>query len=434
VTFAYAIYLFVLTLLRFYNFQSEAIDVSYYRVALDQFSRFQMARIWDDPTRFVWGDHFEPILLFLGPVYWLIKSPYVLVVSQVLLVLAGVIPLYFVAKEKLKFFYLSLALVWAYLLFGGLQFGYMYGFHPILFAPFFLFWTYYFFVKENWKMYFIFLFLALFVKEEIAFTMIFFGVYTLLFKKNLKVGFATIIISILWAFLCFQIIFPYFNPQTGFGHWGQYAGANLKTLITPSYKIETFLVSYGAFSFLPLLFPPAFLITIPAILEKLLSNNLAGLNGFHYSAVIAAVVLIAGIESLSVILRIKKIGVAARPIFWTITIFTTALFFRFMYGYKPFYPPSQHADLINKTISAIPKDASISAQYQIASRISRSYGQILPAPRFPENADYVIIDTKMPLVLTTKDMMEKYMVEGLIDSKKYKLIIQQDEIMVWRRL
>lgn len=434
ITIVYGIYLFILALLRFYNFQSEAIDVSYYRVALDQFSHFQLAHIWDDPKRFVWGDHFEPILLFLIPIYWFVKSPYVLIVSQVLIVLAAAIPLFLVGKIKIKNFYLALALVWSYLLFGGLQFGYMYGFHPILFAPFFLFWTYYFFVKKNWRMYFIFLFLSLFVKEEISLTMIFSGIYLLLFKKKIKIGLATIAISTIWAFLCFKIIFPYLNPGIGFGHWGQYTSANLKTLITPAYKIETFLVSYGAFAFLPLLFPPAFIITIPAILEKLLSNNIAGLNGFHYSAVITVVVLIASIESLTVLSKQKKIGVAARPVFWTVIIIFTAFFFHLMYGYKPFYQPSPHVKLIYKTIFMIPKDASISAQYQIASRISRPYGRILPAPRFPENADYVVLDTKMPLVLTTAEMMEKYVVEELVGSKKYKLIAQQDGIIVWRRL
>ncbi len=447
-TIGYVLYLFILTLLRFYNFQSEAIDVSYYRVALDQFSHFQLAHIWDDPKRFVWGDHFEPILLFLVPVYWLIKSSYVLIVSQALLVLMATIPLYLAAKVKLKNFYLSLSLVWAYLLFGGLQFGYMYGFHPIIFAPFFLFWMYYFFVKKNWRMYFIFLFLSLFIKEEVSLTMIFFGIYIILTSLSFrrapsvvegrkpesylfKVGLVTVIISIFWAFLCFKIIFPYFNSGVGFGHWGQYAGANLKTLIIPAYKIETFLVSYGAFAFLPLLFPPAFIITIPAILEKLLSNNIAGLNGFHYSAVIAAVVLFAGIESLSVILRVKKVGIAGRPIFWTIIILFIALFFHFMYGYNPFYQPSLHADLIYKTISTIPKNASVSAQYQIAARVSRPYGQILPAPCFPENADYVIFDLKMPLVLATMDMMNRY-VDELAKNKKYEIIAREDGVIVWK--
>ncbi len=441
-TVAYAAYLFALTIICFYNFQSEAIDVSYYTQAVQQFSQFKMARIWDDPKRFVWGDHFDPILLVFVPIYWLIKSPYALVVSQVLLVLSGVIPLYLAAKRKLKNFYLALSLVWSYLLFGGLQFGYMYGFHPIVFAPFFLFWLYYFFTKNMRRAYYIFLFLSLCVKEEIAFTMIFFGIYIFLFKKKVKIGLITIITSVLWVFLCFKIIFPHFSIS-GFLHFGQYGGSLTRFLTNPmeiidrlsapDYKLETFLVSYGAFAFLPLLYPPAFVITVPAILEKLLSSNIAALNGFHYSAVITAVILIASIESLVVLLKYKKIRLVAKPIFLTIAILAAAIYFHFSYGYKPFYQPSLHADLIYKTVAAIPENASISAQYQIAARISRPTGKILPSPRFPEKSDYVIIDLKMPVVLTKVETMNSY-IQTLIKSREYKLIFQKDGLLVFKKI
>lgn len=441
---AYCLYLFVLTLTRFYNFQSEAIDVSYYRVTVDELSRFQIPRIWDDKQVFVWGDHFEPILFFLVPLYWIFKSPHVLIVFQVALVLLAAIPLFLVAKEKLKNFYLSISLVVAYLLFGGLEFGYMYGLHPILFAPFFLFWLHYFYVKKNWKLYFVFLFLSLFVKEEISLTLIFFGIYILLFKKNIRVGLPTIIISFLWAFLCFKIIFPTFNLGVGFRHLGQYGGSVINfvknpglffsTLASPDYKLNTFIVSYGAFAFLPLVYPPAFLITIPAILEKLLSNNIAGMNGFHYSAVIISVVAIASVESLGIYLKIKnpKFKIFANPIFWTIIIFIFALYFHFADGYKPFYEESLHVDLIYKTLSEIPASSSISAQYQIAARITRPYGEIFPAPYYPVTADYIVVDLKMPLVLTTSDAMNKFL-NSVNQNKNYVLIVKNDGILVWRK-
>jgi uncharacterized membrane protein len=451
----YGTYLFFLCLQRFYNFQSEAIDVSYYRVAIDQLSKFQTPRIWDEPNRFVWGDHFEPIIFLFIPLYLIFKSPLVLIVGQAVFVLFASIPLFLSAKHLLKNFYLSLSLVVAYLLFGGLEMGYMYGFHPIMLSPFFLLWLYYFFLKKNWRWYFIFLFLSLFVKEEISFTLIFFGIYIIfstlsssrtrgsyLLRQKVAIGISTILISLLWSFFCFKIIFPAFSP-TGFLHFGQYGGSLINfvknpalfinTLASPDYKFETFLVSYGSFAFLPLAFPPSFIITIPAILEKLLSSGIAGMNGFHYSAVITAVVLIASVESLRVILNQKKIRLINRPIFWTVVILLCSFWSHLIYGYHPFYPESVRSKLIYGTISKIPKSKSISANYQIAARINRPIGKILPLPQAHETADYVIFDSKMPLVITYQKAIQKY-INAINSNKNYKVERSEDGIFVWKHL
>jgi uncharacterized membrane protein len=479
-----SVYLFFLCLSRFYNFRSEAIDVSYYRVAVDQLRKFQIPRIWDEPNRFVWGDHFEPIIFLFVPFNLLFKSPYVLIVGQAFFVLLAAIPLFLSAKHLLKNFYLAIALIIAYLFFGGLEMGYMYGFHPILLSPFFLFWLYYFFLKKNWRGYFIFIFLSLFVKEEISFTLIFFGIYQLfstlvdlpchcedpspklvrgtrqsiLFKittrllrrftprkdkvarRKIKISMVTILISLLWSLLCFKIIFPHFSP-TGFLHFGQYGGSLINfvtnpsllisTLASPDYKFETFLVSYGSFAFLPLVYPPTFIITIPAILEKLLSSGIAGMNGFHYSAVITAVILIASIESLNVILKQKQIGIINRSGFWIEMILLAAVWSHLFYGYQPFYPPSSHTKLIYEIISKIPENKSISASYQIAARISRPLGKILPLPRFPETSDYIVIDSKMPLVITGQEAMKKY-AKAISGNKNYKVERSEDGIIVWK--
>lgn len=449
----YSLYLIFVTVVRYYNFSSEVIDLSYYHIAVWQLSEFHIPRIWDVPSRFIWDDHFEPILLFFVPVYWIVKNAVVLFFLQSAIVISGVIPICLIAKEKFKDKYIGISLSFAYLFFGGLQMGYGYGFHPIVLFPPFFFWTYYFLEKKNIRFYFLFLFLTFLIKEEIAFTVLSFGLYILLFKKQRKVALLTIAMGIAWYVLCFNIIFPYFSGGKGFGHLGQYGelGANgilglvkniffkpqlfFTTLITPSDKIDTFFHSFGSFGFLPFLTPQTFVFILPSLLEKMLSSNIARLNGFHYSAVITGVIVIASIESLA---RIAK-GTSA--CYWSVFIFFVAFMANMFYGYGYFsfstvnmqisFP--DHVKSVYKIISFLPSDASVSAQYQIAPHIVRPYGKILPAPRLNEDSDFVLLDLHIPLVLTTVENFRSYF-DGLVGNKKYKLIYKNDSVFLFKKL
>lgn len=458
----YGLFLFFTTIVRYYNFSSEVIDVSYYHSVVWQLADFKIPRIWDIPSRFVWGDHFEPTLFFIVPLYWFGKDAVILMIIQAGLVISGAIPIYLTVVNKLKSQLLALSLSAAYLLFGGLQMGYAYGFHPILFFPTLFFWTYYFLERDNIKAYFFFLFLSLFVKEEVSLIAFFLGLYLFLVKRKYAIGMGTLLLSLLWYLLCFNFIFPHFTGGQGFGHWGQYGelgkggvlglmrnaifqpGLFFRTLVTPRDKVETFFHIFGAFSFLPFLYPPSLLFTIPSLLEKLLSSNIARLNGFHYSAAICGVIVVSSIESLSFILKKPppQFKIISNPNFLGLAVLYISIFSNILYGYKPLSPLSigrekhlqtEHKNLLYKVINSIPQEASVSAQYQIAPHINRSFGKIHSAPTENEDADYVILDTKLPLVLTSADYYIKYL-KNLLSDKSYKLIVNEDEILVFKKI
>jgi uncharacterized membrane protein len=139
--------------------------------------------------------------------------------AQAAAAISGAVPIYLTAKHFLKTRSLGLALSFAYLSFSGLQ----YGFHEILFFPPLFLWAYYFYLHKKVKLYLLFIILSLFVKEEVSFIVIFWSVYLLIIKKDKLLGGITGALGIAWYFLCFNIIFPYFNKGlNGFGYWGQY--------------------------------------------------------------------------------------------------------------------------------------------------------------------------------------------------------------------
>lgn len=458
----YALYLFLVTYSNYNRYISQSIDVSYYHYTLWQLSEFKIPYIWEGTTIPVWSQHFEPILFFIVPIYWLIQKAGILMILQAAFVISGAIPIYMTIRDDLKSRLNALAVSFAYLAFGGLQFGFAYGFHPIMFFPTLFLWTYYFYTHKKIKLYFLFVLLSLFVKEEVSFIMLFWGLYLLIIKKEKLVGPGTMLLGLVWYILCFNIIFPHFNPGGGFGYWGQYdqsAGkgalgiiqfllfkpaAFLNTLITPSYKIDTIMHTFGSFSFLSFIFPPTFIFIAPALLEKLLSSDIAGASGTHYSAVITGVTVVATIESLVFLFKRKFSSrlVASPKIFTGVLIFYVALFANTIYGYSdlaisPFvnkYAPSdENVALLSEVISKIPKEASVSAQYQIVPHIQKPIEKIRVGPNTPESSDFVVVDTQIPPVLTDSKTINKNL-EVLEKNKNYQLVVNRLGVVVFRKV
>ncbi|KKT73420.1 MAG: hypothetical protein UW69_C0065G0006 [Microgenomates group bacterium GW2011_GWA2_44_7] len=458
----WGVYLLLATVARYNNFISESVDVAYYHSTVWQLSEFRVPRIWDTPDRFVWGDHFEPILLFFIPFYWIIKDATILIFLQAFLTISGMIPVFLLVKRKFKSETLALTVSLAYSVFGGLQMGYAYGFHPIVLFPAIFLWAYYFVETSQNRWYFLFLALSLMVKEEISFVIAAFGIY-LLFKRKKLVGLTTLLAGISWYWFTFNLIFPFFNPG-GFGHWGQYGDLAsdglvslvqnfinnplllIQTLVTPAYKVETFFITFGSFAFLPLFYPPTWIMVAPPLFEKLLSSNIAALNGFHYSAVIWVIVTVSSIEALDYwlkkILSLKRIKSQSML---TIFILSFAILMNVYKGYRPysltnlnlnFLARASHVDIVYKIISSLPVNASISASYQIAPHINRPLGLIHPLPNMPdqplENSDYVLIDFNLPLVLNTQEQLVTYL-RRIEESGQYELITNQEKVVLLGR-
>ncbi len=406
----YALFLILISTARFIAFKSEAIDVNFFKTELWQLASFSV-------PKFAWAQHFSPFLIFLVPLFWLSKSGAWLMFVQSAAAVSGAIPLYLAAKIRLKSDFLGLALAIAYLTFGGLQFGYAYGWHEILFLPPLLFWMYYFWVCGRLKLYWLYL-------------------------KRFRLAAGTILAGTLWYLLCFQVVFPHFNPGTGFGYWDQYPypvavlkqpEEILKRLITPKYKLNTILHSFGQFAFLPFLSPATLIIVIPSLLEKLLSDNIAAYNGFHYSAAIAAVVTLSVIETLT--------KFTSQRVFFGTLIIYMAVLANILYGYHPVSPlllnkesglTSRQLKVLNQAIDLIPLTASVSAQYYIRSHLNQPYWQTSDGPRADETADYVIVNSNLPLVMSEQEYLRPNLIK-LIDEGRYEFLIYDSGTMLFKR-
>lgn len=465
---AYAVLLFILTMVRFYSFISQDVDINLFHQEIWQLAEFKIPYYWHLDQRVfpIWSQHFSPILLLLVPIYWVIPNAVMLLVTQALAALSGAIPIYLLGKRFLKSRGLGIVLSFAYLSFGGLQYGFDYGFHEILFFPVLFLWTYYFYITKRTKLYLLFLILSLFVKEEVAFIVIFWAFYLFAVRRDWKIGTITAALGIVWYLVCFDFIFPYFNHGLGFGYWGQYAtkGSSgilgiieaiavnplqfLQTLVTPSVKIDMMLQTFGQFSFLFLLFPPSIVIIFPSLMEKLLSSGVAMANGAHYSAAIAAVVVVATVEALPRIFHYKYISklVHHKTIFFSVLLFYMAYSSAIFYGYIGFSPmllfekniyeqglTPANSLLLSQILVNLPKNATIGSQPQVEAHIPLYYKDISAWPYgLSGNEDFVIIDTQIFPVGASPEDYNKELTK-LSDNKKYQLVLSQDGIIVYRK-
>ncbi len=464
----YAVFLLLMTWSRYAGFISESIDIVYFHQTIWQLSEFKIPYLWNLNQQLfpIWSQHFSPILIFLVPFYWIDRSEGLLFMLQAIAVISGAFPIYAVSKQLLKSRSIGIAMSWAYLSFGGLQYGIGYGFHEILFFPVLFLWSYYFYLCKKPKLYLLFILLSLFVKEEVAFITLFWGIYLFIIKRDRLIGTITATLGIAWYFLCFNIIFPYFNHGGNFGYWGQYdtrGGTGflgivtsallkpfsfLKTLVTPEIKVQMMLMTFGQFAFLLFLFPPTLIIIFPSLMEKLLSSSIAMANGAHYSAAIAAVTVVATFEALPQIYRYKLVTryIQNKTIFFTMLIFSCALFSTVFFGYNGYsLIPSARASiyergladdnyqLLMQIVNNLPANATVSAQYQIAPHLNRYYKNVTTWPGMTGTEDFVIIDTQLLPVLGGTMQSYSNALEKLNKNKNYQLAVANTGIFVYRR-
>jgi uncharacterized membrane protein len=470
----YALVLFILTITRFYSYVSQAVDIFFFHQVVWQFAEFKLPYIWQlsQPLYPQWSQHFSPILMFLAPIYWVYPNAVMLMITQALAAITGAIPIYLIARNYLKSRFIGIALSFAYLVFSGLQYGFDYGFHEIMFFPVLFLWSYYFYLKKNTKLYIFFIILSLFVKEEVAFIVFFWGLYLLIFRRDKIWGSVTTALGIFWYIVCFDFVFPTFNQGQGFGYWGQYqmkggtglfgiamaAFSNpiqfLQSLVTPDDKIKMMLETFGQFAFLFLLFPPSLIIIFPSLMEKLLSTGIAMSSGAHYSAAITAAVVVATLEALPHIYKYKFVNkfVHYKNAFFAVLIFYIAYSSSVFYGYIGFTPINlfqqnpfengltpDNSIILNQILSnlnTLPKNTTVSTQAQILPHIPFYYKRLSSWPGMTGTEDLVIVDTQIYPVGANIIQDEAEYSNDLLrlsKNKNYQPIVAQSGIYVFRK-
>jgi len=421
------------SILRYRTFNTYAWDLGLFNQAFLTTLKhgklfFSTVELFMSQTGSIFAIHLSPVLFLLLPFYALYPHPETLLVAQTVILAIAAIPLYLIAKTKLKSKWAAFFLVLAYFLYPPLHGVNWFDFHPQAFIPLFMFITLYYVDKGKLLPSLIFTTLTLSVEETgTSLLMIILGIYLLLhYRKEIKVKTRSesnektiyldisvgtipsiliilIIFSLIW-FLTAQWVKSTFFPINPEFYSNYKASKNWAVLgVDDPIKIPFYVFShpnkvvqalrydvfwkfiyivllFGSLAFLPL--RSGFVLVISVFLIPfLLSNYLPYyMVGHQYAAYVIPLVFMATIDALST----SRNDPDRKAILCLLT--TSVIFFsiasplgpisaynNISLDYKPLKitrEEMKHISLLNEVIESIPPDASVLTQNNIFCHFS----------------------------------------------------------------
>ena len=272
------------------------------------------------------GDHFQPIVMVIAPLFRVFPSPATLVAVQALLAALSVFAVGQAALEKFGVGP-SRAIAVAYGFSWGLQQMANFDFHEIAFAVPLLAFSLSALVRGHIKAAVWWALPLVFVKEDQGFTVAAIGLYLAIAgvraarqpeafgpdpggRRRIKAGQVLLVWGFAWSFLAIGVIIPHFNPAHQYDYWsdgGILAPGGHPTvtgLIGQFFhawpdKLQTIVILLLPTAFIALR-SPLVLIAGPSLLLRFLSTNSSFWGTFwHYNVTVMPIIFIAAIDAMA---------------------------------------------------------------------------------------------------------------------------------------
>lgn len=160
--------------------------------------------------------HFTPILFLFIPLYLAFPGPLILLYIEVVAIGLSALFLFLVARRVIKTRFLSATVVVVYLFYRQLLLGLMHDFHTELLFPALILGAFYFLaIRKKPALYFLFLVLALLVREDIGIYLFFFGIFAVFQLREKRLGWTTSGVSLGYVLLTLGMIIPHFRHEAG---------------------------------------------------------------------------------------------------------------------------------------------------------------------------------------------------------------------------
>jgi uncharacterized membrane protein len=265
--------------------------------------------------------HVEPILIPISLLYLIYSGPEILFLFQSLVVAAGAIPVFALARHKLKSEGLALVFALVYLMFPAIQGATLLDFHAVTLAPTFLLAAFYYLETERPRLFALFAVLAAACKEDMTLLVMMLGLYAFFNNRQRRLGLVTVGLAGVWAFLAVFVIPPLFAGTDNI-HWNRYGhlgdsplGIVANLFIKPQLFVAH-LQAVNALEYLRLLLAPTayaallnpitLLLALPSLGINLLSNfpPMQRVNSLIYAAPLVPAVMISSIYGVANLKRI----------------------------------------------------------------------------------------------------------------------------------
>jgi uncharacterized membrane protein len=413
-TLGYVTYMSVLTVARHGSFQTHAFDLGIQDQAMYTLVTrgYPLVTLYGPEPINQLGDHFALIYYIIAPVYAAFSSATTLLILQSVALGLGAIPVYLLAKDKIRNTAFALALAAAYLLYPALHAVNTFDFHEIALVTPLLLFSLYFLETGRRRAFLVFLILAALTKEEVALSAAAIGIYILWVKRERRLGGLVLVGSLAYFILVNQVIMPALGGGPDLARFSGIAAADqtgfqallLGILTNPFYTFtQSFLNGQKMLFmvelllpvlFLPLMAGPAWLMALPAFAVALLASVQSQYSlTYHYPAIMVPFVFVLAI------LGLQRVNQRARkPLVLAVAILIVSLVMNYSYGWVAgkrvgaFPQATQHDATLDRVIAEIPERASVSTMSDLVPHLSNRDSIYL----FPDvhDAEFILFDSK----------------------------------------
>jgi uncharacterized membrane protein len=403
---AYTITFFVVAYEKYQSFRFYDLDLAVINQAFWNAARGAIIYRTPGECTVLNGGHVELIILVLTPIYAVFPSPLTLLFLQSLALAIGGWVVYLIGKALVKPS-VGFLLAVCYLVYPALNWVNLFEFHTIAFATPLILWMFYFYVRKRWLLFFIFVFLSLSCREDVAIPVFAVGVFALIKavgeyrrqkRMDLKWALLPLVSSFAWFMLCIKFIQPYFSPdalrvtETSEGGLAFYAwlGNSLSEIVKTivfhpvvvwkgiiiAPKIAYLIHLFAPLAFLPIFSPSALLMAAISLMEGMLSQREMHFSiRYQYSSIVTPLVFIASIYGIKNILSIKAFAGRKGGIYAIVLAF--ALSSAWLFGPLPSILREMKSSRITaedtvrqKMVEAIPEDAAVCATFGFTPKLS----------------------------------------------------------------
>jgi uncharacterized membrane protein len=421
----YVIFFTTQLCLHYYSFGSRALDLGNMGQAIWNTSQGRLFHQTNQPglTNRL-SLHVEPILIPISLLYHVYSGPETLFIVQTVVVGLGAIPVFALARLKLKNDGLALIFGLVYLMFPAIEAANLLDFHAVTLAPAFFLAAFYYLETRRLKRFALWAVLTAACKEDMTLPVLMLGLYAFFINRQRWVGGATVVFSGLWLSLAVFVIPPLF-AGTGNIHWNRYDHLGdgalnivMNVFLQPHLFLDH-LYSVNAANYVRLLLTPTgfmalfnpitLLFALPSLGINLLSNfpPMQRANSLIYAAPIVPAILISSIYGLANLKGFvgQVSGVRCHgptlSFLFNITLGSLILFATITYHYQFGYLPgggqyrgwevvTGHHRRVEAILAQIPDEAALSAQDRLNPHASGR--ETLYIFDRIDDADHIVLD------------------------------------------
>jgi len=443
------------------NFGTFGYDMGLYDQGIWLLSRFE------DPFVTIRGlqyfeHHVNLVTLLFVPAYWLGAGPHFLYLVETVWMALGALPLFLLARDRLRSGWLAVAVAACLLLYPSLEWINWWHFHPdaLVITP--LLFAWWLATRRRWGWFAVAVAVALACKEDAALAVLTLGL-VLAVRGQRRAGLLTAAAGAGWFLLATRVLIPaagggdgpfYQELFPGFGDslaeiaWNMVVHpSRLVELASMPDRVTYYWQVLAPVAFLPLAAPLVLLVGAPQAVANVTSGHtLTHDFRFHYTAIVLAAVFLATVEGMAwagrgrtarrALVALLLVTSVAANVAWS----PSPLGVQFDTGIWTTAEP-RHAT-VRAALRLVPADAGVSASYNLVPHLTHrvhayeypnpwkvtNWGAHGEHPPDPDTADYLVVDERLL-------GSERLLYERLVGPQgRYRKVFDSDGIVVARRV